>query len=169
LGKQGDKVSNIIQRRQAFFRYVCKLKGTNEVTMQEVAEVARKMGWQLPKPKDPMELFAKQFADAVGEETRQDKTTKNTYKANLAYAKRTADGKQLWLWFDVDEASRPQMVKGLHHYREHLVDGTVIGVNTAEHWNLAHSGQDSLPFVTDLTADVDERRATVVLSKKKVG
>lgn len=153
-------MSNIIQKRQAFFRYVCKLKGTNEVTMQEVAEVALKMGWEPPKPKDPMELFAKQFADAVGEETRVDKTTKNAYKANLAYAKRMPNGRQLWLWFDVDNATRPQMVKGLHHYREHLVDGTVIGVNTADHWNRTHSTQEELPFVTDLTSDVEERRAT---------
>jgi hypothetical protein len=162
-------VSTIIQKRQAFFRYVCKLKGTNEVTMQEVAEVARKMGWKPPAPKDPMELFAKQFADAVGEETRQDKTTKNTYKANLAYAKKMPNGKQLWLWFDVDNASRPQMVKGLHHYREHLVDGTVIGVNTAEHWNISHPNQEELPFVTNLTTDVDERRAATALAEEKIG
>lgn len=162
-------MSNIIQRRQAFFKYVCKLRGTNEVTAQEVAEVARQMGWQPPQPKDPMEMFAKQFADAIGEETRIDKSTKKAYKANLAYAKRTPDGKQMWLWFDVDEATRPQMVKGLHHYREHLVDGTVIGVNTAEHWNLTHSGQDELPFVTDMTPDVEERRAMGELAKEKVG
>jgi hypothetical protein len=162
-------MSTIVQKRQAFFRYVCKLKGTNEVTMQEVAEVALKMGWEPPVPKSPMELFAKQFADAVGEETREDKTTKNTYKANLAYAKKTPDGKQLWLWFDVDEASRPQMVKGLHHYREHLVDGTVIGVNTAQHWSITHPGQEELPFVTDLTPDVDERRAARITDDEKVG
>jgi hypothetical protein len=161
-------VSNLIQKRQAFFRYVCKLKNTNEVTMQEVAAVARKMGWEMPQPKDPMELLAKQFADAVGEETRQDKITKKTYKANLSYVRRMSDGKQLWLWFDVDDASRPQMVKGLHHYREHLVDGTVIGVNTAEHWNLSHSGQETLPFVTDLTSDVDERRASSDVTKQKI-
>ena len=160
-------MSNINKKRQAFFRYVCRLKGTNEVTMHEVAEVALKMGWQLPVPKDPMELLAKQFADAVGEETRQDKTTKNVYKANLAYSRRMPNGQQLWLWFDVDEATRPQMVKGLHHYREHLVDSTVIGVNTAEHWNLSNSGQEELPFVTDLTDDVAERRATSEFAGKK--
>ena len=160
-------MSNIIQKRQAFFRYVCKLKGTNEVSMQEVAEIARKMGWEPPAPKDPMELFAKQFADAVGEETRIDKTTKKAYKANLAYAQKTSNGKQLWLWFDVDEATRPQMVKGLRNYREHIVDETTIGVNTAEHWSLTHSGQETLPFVTDMTADVEERRALAPQSVKK--
>jgi hypothetical protein len=101
--------------------------------MRDVAQMAHKMGWPLPKPLDPLDLLAKQFADAAGEETREDKVTKKPYKANLAfYRRRRSDGKQLWLWFDVDDATRPQMTKGVKLYRETLVSGAVIGVNTVE-------------------------------------
>ncbi|QHN03494.1 hypothetical protein FTO74_09030 [Granulicella sp. WH15] len=152
-------MSTAIQRRQAFIRHVRKVKGTSEATMQEVAEMARQMGWPLPKPIDPMEIFAKQFADAAREETRHDKVTNKVYKANLAYARKNSDGKQLWFWFDVDEASRAQMLKGLHHYREQMVSEAIVGVNTAEHWNRMNPRQMELQFVTNLSQDVAERRA----------
>ncbi len=129
--------------------------------------MAQQMGWPLPKPKDPLDLFAQQFSDAARVETREDKTTKKTYKANLAYIKKMASGKQLWLWFDVDEATRPQMVKGLKLYREQMVDEAVIGVNTTEHWNRKNPDQMELPFKTDLTSDVAERFAAAALKGKR--
>jgi hypothetical protein len=114
-------MATVLERKQKFIRYYRQVTGAVEVDMHEVAKMAHKMGWSLPKPKDPFDLFAQQFSEAARVETRQDKTTKQTYKANLAFIKRTAGGKQLWLWFDVDEANRPQMVKGLHLYREQMV------------------------------------------------
>ena len=137
--------------------------------MQHRISPVPKMGWPLPKPIDPFDLFAKQFADAAREETREDKITKKPYKANLSYAKRLASGKQLWLWFDVDDATRPQMVKGLHLYREQMVSEAVIGVNTAEHWNRINPQQRRLPFVPDLTDDVNERMKAAELEEQKAG
>jgi hypothetical protein len=148
---------NAVQKRQKFIRYFREQTGKKEWNMRDVAEMANKMGWPLPQPADPLDLLAKQFSDAAREETREDKVTKRPYKANLSYAKRLASGKQLWLWFDVDDANRPQMVKGLHLYREQMVSEAIIGVNTAEHWNRNHPMQRPLPFVTDLTEDVAER------------
>jgi hypothetical protein len=161
-------MSTAVEKRQKFIRYFREQTGSGEVNMHEVAQMAHKMGWPLPKPVDPMELFAKQFADAAREETREDKITKKTYKANLAYLKRTAGGKQLWLWFDVDQATRPQMVKGLHHYREQMVGEAVIGVNTANHWSRINPQQPELPFITDLTPDVLEREMASNLETEKV-
>ncbi len=154
-------MSTAIQRRQKFIRYFRHHTGQQEVNMHEVAAFAAKMGWTPPKPTDPMDLFAKQFSDAAREETRVDKETKQPYKANLAYTKRLPSGAQLWLWFDVDEATRPQMVKGLHLYREQMVGEAVIGVNTADHWSRLFPDQPKLPFVTDLTEDVKEREKAV--------
>jgi len=163
-------MSTALERRQTFIRYFRRKTRKLEVNMHEVAEMAAKMGWTLPKPASPMDLFAKQFSDAAREETRVDKETKQPYKANLAYTKRLPNGAQLWLWFDVDEASRPQMVKGLHLYREQMVGEAVIGVNTASHWSRRNPDQPSLPFVTDLTDDVREREkaAKPVRSKVKI-
>jgi len=150
-------MSTAAQRRQNFIRFFREKTGTKEWNMRDVAEMAQKMGWPLPKQADPLDLLAKQFADAAGEETREDKVTKRPYKANLNFTKRSGDGKQLWLWFDVDDATRHQMVKGVRLYREQMVSEAVIAVNTVEHWNRHHVDQKPLPFVTDLTDDVQER------------
>ncbi len=150
-------MSTAVERRQKFIRYFREQTGVREVNMHDVAAMAAKMGWSLPKPANPMDLLSKQFSDAAREELREDKETKQSYKANLAYTKRLPGGAQLWLWFDVDEATRPQMVKGLHLYREQMVGEAVIGVNTADHWNRRNPDQASLPFITDLTDDVLER------------
>ena len=162
-------MATAVQKRQKFIRYFREQTGAKEVNMHEVAGMAAKMGWPLPTPADPMDLFAKQFSDAAREEIREDKETKQPYKANLAFTKRLANGKQLWLWFDVDEATRPQMVKGLNLYREQMVSEAVIGVNTAEHWNRTNPEQRRLPFVTDLSEDVKERENAIELKDQKVG
>lgn len=162
-------MANALQKRLNFIRYFREQTGSKEWNAKDVAAMAQKMGWPLPKPVDPLDLLAKQFADAAREEVREDKVTKQPYKANLAFAKRLANGKQLWLWFDVDDATRPQMVKGLHLYREQMVGEAVIGVNTAEHWNRNHPDQKRLPFITDLSLDVDERTSTVSLEDVKAG
>src|SRR5690349_2085347 len=111
-------MANALEQKQKFIRYFREQTGASEWNMHDVAIMAVKMGWALPKPADPMDLLAKQFADAAREETREDKATRQPYKANLSFATRQSSGRQLWLWFDVDDATRPQMVKGLHLYRE---------------------------------------------------
>lgn len=153
-------MSNAVQKRQKFIRYFREQTGAKEWTMVDVAKMAVKMGWPLPKPADPLEMLAKQFADAGGEETREDKATKRRYKANLTFKRRNKDGRQMRIWFDVDDSTRNQMIKGLKLYREDMISEAVIGVNTAEHWNLNHPDQPPLPFVTDLTDDVSERRSS---------
>jgi hypothetical protein len=146
------------QKQQQFIRYYKEQTGKKEVNMHEVAEFAHKMGWPLPKPIDPMDLLAKQFSEAAGEETRQDKGTKRPYKASLAITRRLPDGRQLAFWFDVDEdPPRRSMVKGLHLYREQMVGEAVIGMNTAEHWSRLHPDQQELQFDPDLTDDAKWR------------
>jgi hypothetical protein len=136
--------------------------------MRDVAEMANKMGWPLPKPEDPLDILARQFSDAAREEMRTDKATKRRYKANLTFKRKMAGGQQLWLWFDVDDATRDQMVKGLHLYREQMVSEAEIGANTAEHWSRTHPEQPELPFDANLTPDLEERRAVAALEKEPV-
>jgi hypothetical protein len=160
--------STAVEKRQKFIRYFRDQTGASEWTMRNVAEMAKKMGWPLPKPEDPIDILARQFSDAAREEMRTDKVTQKRYKANLTFKKKLSSGKQLWFWFDVDDATREQMVKGLHLYREQMVSEAEIGANTAEHWNSTHPDQADLPFDTNLTPDVDERRAAAALEKEPV-
>jgi hypothetical protein len=150
-------MSTAAEKRQAFIRYYKREAGAVEVTMREVAIYAKKMGWKMPVPADPLEMLAKQFADAAGEETRTDKESKRVYKANLAITERRS-GKQMTFWIDVDDnPPRHRMQKGLHLYREQMVGEAIIGKNTAEHWNRNNPDQIPLPFETDLTDDVNWR------------
>jgi len=146
------------QERQRFYHYYKEQTGAKEVDMKDVARFAQKMGWALPVPPDPLDVLAKQFSEAVGEETRDDKQTKRRYKANLAIKKRLRDGTQLTLFVDVDEALRLQMVNGLYLYREQMVGEALMGTNTADHWNRVHPDQQPLEFPTDFTDDVNYRR-----------
>jgi hypothetical protein len=147
-----------MERRQKFIRYYRRVTGAKEVNMHDVAQLAKKMGWKLPTPPDPLEMLAKQFSEAAGEETRTDKATKRVYTANLAITERRKDGKQMTLWLDVDDdPPRHRMVMGLHLYREQMVGEALIGHNTADHWSRLHPDQPRLPFDTDLTDDVKWR------------
>jgi hypothetical protein len=160
-------MSTVVQKRQNFIRYYKEQTGSTEVNMHEVAKLAQKMDWRMPKPADPLDLLAKQFSEAAGEETREDKQTKKIYKANLAITDRQKDGKQGTFWVDVDDDKVPRhrIAKGLHLYREHMVGGVVIGKNTAEHWNRRHPDQPPLPFDTDMTDDFNWRANASVEEK----
>lgn len=162
------KTGTLVEKRQKFIRFFRRKTGATEWTMRDVAEMANKMGWPLPKPEDPLEILARQFSDAAREEMRTDKLTKQRYKANLAFKKKLGGGKQLWLWFDVDDATRDQMVKGINLYREQMVSEAEIGANTVEHWNRTHPEQPGLPFDADLTPDLEERRAAAALEKEAI-
>ena len=151
-------MATMVQKRQQFIRYCRGHIGKKEINMRDVAEMALKMGWRLPKPVHPLDLLARQFADAAREETRSAKETKRVYKANLSITKRLPDGKQLALWFDVDDnPPRNRMLKALSQYREQMVGEAVIGINTAEHWSRNHPDQIPLPFDADLTDDAKWR------------
>jgi hypothetical protein len=146
------------EKKQKFIRWYRDRAGNKEIDMHDVARAAKEMGWELPIPPDPLDILAKQFSEAAGEETRNDKKTRRVYKAQLAITERRKNGAQTTLWLDVDDdPPRHRIEKGLKRYREQMVGEAVIGSNTAEHWNSAHPDQRPLKFVTDLTSDVNER------------
>lgn len=151
-------MATIVQKRQQFIRYFEQQTGQSDLDMHEVARVAQRMGWKMPVPPDPLDMLAKQFAQAASEEIRRDKETKRPYRARLAITNRLPGGRQLSFWIDVDQAPRHKVVKALHLYREHVVSATAIGLNTAEHWNNRFPEQEEIPFPTDMTDDVLWRR-----------
>ena len=158
-------MSTAAEQRQAFIRYYKRQTGAKEVTMREVAAFAKKMGWKMPTPPDPLDMLAKLFSASAGEETRTDKVTKQVYKVNLAITERRG-GQQTTLWIDVDDnPPRNRMLKGLHLYREQMVGEAVIGKNTADHWNRNNPDQIPLPFDTDLTDDVNWRQNAPIEEK----
>ena len=59
-------------QREAFIRAYKDETGETEVDMHEVARFAVSKGWPLPKPSDPFDMLAKQFANAARLEIRHD-------------------------------------------------------------------------------------------------
>ena len=51
-------MATMVQKRQRFIVYYKEQTGKKEVNMHDVANFARKMGWPLPKPADPVDLLA---------------------------------------------------------------------------------------------------------------
>jgi hypothetical protein len=130
--------------------------GEKEVDMHKVAEYAKKLGWPMPKPANPIDLLAKEFSAAAREEIRYDTSTGKPYRANHAYYATQGD-RQLTLWVDIDEAPRGPMQKSLVNRREQMVGDAVQLSLDVNHWNGIHPQEDPIVIPMDFTDDVEWR------------
>jgi len=147
-----------IQRRQKFIRFYKEQTGRKEVDMREVAKFAAERGWQMPKPVDPIDILARQFADAAKEEIRYDQRTHRPYRANLVIWQQQG-AQQLPLYIDIDEDHpRRVIVKSLMKCREQTVSDLVQLTFAADHWSDMHPDEEPIVIPTDLTDDVEWRR-----------
>ena len=118
------------ERLQALIYRYKQETGEKAVDMERIADWAIRQGAILPKPKTARELFAAELADAARAEYRIDPETGLSYRANHALRNRTRDGKQLVLWVDMEDATRPQMLWSLTN-RHRLDTGLVLCVGAA--------------------------------------
>lgn len=132
--------------------------GIREVEMSKVALYAKEKGWPMPVPADPVDLFAKQLADAAREEISHDKVTGKPYRVNHALPVYLKDGKQLHLWIDIDEAERGPMLKSLVNRREQMVGDGLMLTYDQDHWNSIHEGEEPIQLPMDLTFDIELRK-----------
>lgn len=130
--------------------------GKTEVDMHEVARWAMSRGWRLPKPKDPVDLLAREFSRAAAQEMRHDQNGR-AYRANHAVTT-THNGKQLTFWIDIDQAPRRLIHKSLIQRREQMVGDAVQLSFDAEHWNSTHPDEDPIVIPLDFTEDVEWRK-----------
>ncbi|KVE81062.1 hypothetical protein WI99_25160 [Burkholderia cepacia] len=145
------------QEMQRLIRLYKETTGEVEVDMHKVAKFANERGWPLPKPRDPFDMLAKEFAQAARQEFRTDSKTGKPYRANHALPS-TVRGVQLTLWIDIDEAPRHQMLKSLINRREQMVgDGLQLSLD-ADHWNGIHEGEEPIDIPMDLTDDIEWRK-----------
>jgi hypothetical protein len=142
---------------QNLFHLYKRETGAVTVDMDLVADWAIKRGVVPPKPKTAKELLAAQFAQAAREEHRRDPKTGWSYRANHALRVSDKNGKQLTLWVDIDDATRPQMLLSLTNRRQQMVgDGTQMKIDERV-WNDRNNEQESINMVLDFTDDVEER------------
>jgi hypothetical protein len=127
------------------------------IDMDKVADWAIQRGATMPKPKTARELFAAQLSDAARAEYRTDPTTGLSYRANHAMRHRTRDGRQSVLWFDMEDATRPQMLYSLSDRRQQMV-GDAVHLKIDEMiWNSKHADEQPIQLDMDFTYDVEER------------
>src|SRR5579883_3413176 len=105
--------------RQKFIRHYRARTGERELDMRKVAEMAKAMGWKMPKPPSDVELLAKQFADDAQAEKKVDDSTGKPYR--VYHALPVSGQLHLFVYVDIDEASRNQMLKSAVQRREQMV------------------------------------------------
>ncbi len=143
---------------QRIIRHYKDETGTKEVDMREVVKWAVDHGWPLPKPVDPFDRLAKEFAAAAREETKNDKVTGKPYRVNHAVPTTTKDGQVVMFWVDIDEAPRTPMLKALTARREQMVGDAFQLTLDVDHWNSINAKDEPIQMQLDLTDDVEWRK-----------
>jgi hypothetical protein len=156
------------EEMQAFVRYYKREHKKTTVTMAEIAAAAIKAGWPAPPPVTAEDRLAKQFAAAEREETKVDKKTNRSYRANLAYTLRDKKGEQTAFWVETDDATRNQAEMWMNKYREQMIGEAVIGTDTIEHWNRINPKEQPLQFELDFTEEYKWRLNTPVEEEELV-
>jgi hypothetical protein len=145
------------ERYQALIHRYKQETGEKAVDMDKIAEWAIGRGATPPTPKTARELFAAQLADAARAEYRVDPKTGLSYRANHAMRQSTRDGKQMVLWVDMEDATRPQMLWSLSDRRQQMV-GDAVHLKIDEMvWNNKHADEEQIALDMDFTYDVEER------------
>jgi hypothetical protein len=142
-----------IEQMQSFARHYRETIG-RDATMHEVALAAKLAGWKMPKPKDPIDILAKEFARAAAEEFRYDKETGEPYRANIYYTQKQGS-QQLTFWGDIDKVERPKMHKNYILRREQMVGDGLQMTLDLKHWNRVNPSEEPIVPDLDLTDDIE--------------
>lgn len=145
------------EQMQQFVRLYREETGEVDVNPPRLAEYAVKKGWAPPKPSSPIEILARQFADAMRVEVKTDGSTGHPYRVNHAYVPRG----QATLWFDIDDpnTTRSKMQISLINRREQMVGDGLQLTFDADHWNATHAQEEPIKMALDFTEDIEERKA----------
>lgn len=147
------------QERQRFIRHYKEVTGETEIDMHKVAQFAKAQGWEMPRPPSDIDLLAKKFAEDAQAERRYDDTTGRPYRAYHALPVQSGQ-MNLFVYIDIDDATRPQMHKSAVHRREQIVsDGYQLTLDL-DHWNSVHPEEQPIELPMDITLDIEIRKAS---------
>jgi hypothetical protein len=146
------------QERQRFIRYWKEMTGETEVDMHKVADFAKQKGWKMPIPPSDIDMLAKLFADDAQAERKVDEKTGKTYRVYHALPANNGQT-NLFVYVDIDEASRNQMLKSAVNRREQMVsDGYNLTLDL-DHWNSINPDKEPIALPMDLGLDIEIRKA----------
>jgi hypothetical protein len=125
--------------------------------MHKVAAFAKAKGYKMPQPPSDIDLLAKQFAEDAQAEKKVDDLTGRPYRVYHAIP---AGGQlNLFVYVDIDEATRNQMLKSAVQRREQMVSDGLNLTNDLDHWNRVNEDQAPITLPMDLTLDIEIRKA----------
>ena len=143
------------RQMQQLIRVYKEETGNAEIDMYDVAKWAARKGVKPPQPKDPIDLLAKQFADAARSEIRHDPDNGQPYR--VYHAIRHDGQLHLFTWIDIHDAPRRIMTKSLIQRREQMVgDGVQLTLDSF-YWNKLHPQEESINLPMDLSPDIEWR------------
>lgn len=148
-----------LQKIIALYRVVT---GETELDPKKMAEFAVKNGVELPQPKDPLELLAREISVAAREDLRRDETSTRPYRAYHSLPIHHPDGQVSFVFVDIEDATRPQMHRSLTKRREQMVGDAVHLIYDADRWNSQHPDLEPIQMELDFGPDVEWRKATDV-------
>lgn len=154
------------QRLQNIIKLYKQRTGNSSVVMQDVAKFAAEMGWQLPKPKDPIDVLAEELSKAAREEVRRDEVTGRPYRANVAVTTSRPNGAQFTFWTDIDEAPRHVAHRSFTQRRDQMIGDALQLTFDAAHWNRVHVEEEPIVMVLDFSDDVAERMTAMDVEDK---
>lgn len=134
--------------------------GETELDPKKIAEFAVKNGVELPQPKDPLEMLAREISVAAREELRRDENTKRPYRVYHSLPIQHPDGQVSFVFVDIEDATRPQMHRSLNKRREQMVGDAVHIIYDADRWNSQHPDLDPIQIPLDFAPDVEWRKAS---------
>lgn len=147
-----------IQRWSRVFRE----REGRDLSAHEIAEMLKKQGWPMPKPKDPIDILAKQVSEAEAEETVYDEVLGESVNANICYpveSNSKSDGKQAHLWTELDTATRSKVELNKTLRRDNMVGDAYQSTLILMRWNRLHPKEEPVQIDLDLGPDVEWRLA----------
>ena len=112
----------------------------------------------MPIPPSAIDLLAKQFTDSARVETNYDKETGKPYR--VYHAIPSGGQLNLFVYVDIDDATRNQMLKSCVNRREQMVSDGLQLTFDMEHWNNINPEEDPIDLPMDLELDIEWRKNT---------
>ena len=142
------------RQKQFLLRLYMEETGNDEFKPLEVARWAVGRGVPLPKPADPLERLARQFAEAARNDIGHDPDNGRPFRRYVAVPQ---DGQLSFTWMEIHHAPRHVMRKALVHRREQMVgDGLQLSFDRL-YWNKIHPEEEPIRLSMDLSDDIEER------------
>lgn len=150
-------MANYKEQLRGLWRKYREEVSPDPVDLQTVAGWAITQGLWAPQPMDLQRSLANDFAQALREEKRTDKSGRE-YRANIPARMPAKDGLPLFEWADIDEAPRSHVEKSVQQERRSIASDCYALLMKVEHYNEAHTDEEPIQLILNFEDDVQEMK-----------